>query len=153
VDWCDGYAYCQAVGKRLCGKIGGGTNGATEYTNANVSQWYNACSSHGMNEFPYGDSRNAQACAGPDYAGGTVTVPVGSLSGCQSTIPGYAGVYDLSGNAGEWEDACSGNAQWSACYVRGGSFRTPDYLACAPAGMWNRGQTGFDGGFRCCSSP
>jgi formylglycine-generating enzyme len=23
VDWCDAYAYCQVVGKRLCGKIGG----------------------------------------------------------------------------------------------------------------------------------
>jgi hypothetical protein len=25
VDWCDAYAYCAGIGKRLCGKIGGGT--------------------------------------------------------------------------------------------------------------------------------
>ena len=26
VDWCDAYAYCKAVGKRLCGRIGTGAN-------------------------------------------------------------------------------------------------------------------------------
>jgi formylglycine-generating enzyme required for sulfatase activity len=44
VDWCDAYAYCQGVGKRLCGKIGGGPNGIDDYADATKSQWYYACS-------------------------------------------------------------------------------------------------------------
>ncbi len=31
VDWCDAYAYCKGVGKRLCGAIGGGTNAYGSY--------------------------------------------------------------------------------------------------------------------------
>jgi hypothetical protein len=33
------------------------------------------------------------------------TVETGSLSTCQPSVSGYAGVYDLSGNVWEWEDS------------------------------------------------
>ena len=42
VDWCDAYAYCRAVGKRLCGKIGGGANGYDDSNDASLSQWFNS---------------------------------------------------------------------------------------------------------------
>ena len=38
-DWCDAYAYCAGVGKRLCGAIGGGSNAYDSDVDANQSQW------------------------------------------------------------------------------------------------------------------
>jgi formylglycine-generating enzyme len=155
VDWCDAYAYCQAVGKRLCGKIGGGPNGYNDYANASLSQWYNACGSDGVNNaFPYGSTYQPDYCNGFDFAvSGSAyymaAVPVGSMPSCQSSVSGYQGVYDLSGNVMEWEDSCDG----SYCHLRGGSFNTipAGYLAC---GILQPGESlGADGyvGFRCCS--
>jgi Sulfatase-modifying factor enzyme 1 len=51
-DWCDAYAYCKGVGKRLCGRIGGGPNSWDDYADASTSQWYSACTSGGQNAFP-----------------------------------------------------------------------------------------------------
>ena len=47
VDWCDAYAYCQGVGKRLCEGRGGGANDWDDYAEASQSQWHNACVSGG----------------------------------------------------------------------------------------------------------
>ncbi|MDZ4063947.1 MAG: hypothetical protein U1E22_04685, partial [Coriobacteriia bacterium] len=45
------------------------------------------------------------------------------MSGCQSSVSGYAGVYDLIGNAFEWEDSCDGNfGIIDSCRLRGGHF-------------------------------
>jgi len=123
VDWCDAYAYCRAIGKRLCGNINGGPNPYYDYANAAESQWYNACSSGGDHSFPYGDSFEPNACNNSDHGQGT-TLPVGSLTGCQSPLPGYGGVFDLSGNVYEWEDSCSRDV----CRLRGGSFVGTSYL-------------------------
>lgn len=48
VDWCDAYAYCRGVGRRLCGKIGEGSVPAASYQDATASQWYWACSCGGL---------------------------------------------------------------------------------------------------------
>ena len=156
VDWCDAYAYCAGVGKRLCGKIGGGTNQITDYANASVSQWYNACSSGGANPtYPYAGAYQPKACNGYDYwgsASGYTTLAVGTLSGCQAPAP-YAGVYDLSGNVAEWEDSCFNNGQSISCSIRGGALVSDSsYLACAFNGGGNA-RSIADGsiGFRCCS--
>jgi formylglycine-generating enzyme required for sulfatase activity len=154
VDWCDAYAYCQAVGKRLCGKIGGGPNGFGDLANASSSQWYNACSSHAIHEYPYGNSRDAQACNGSDYAGnhGT-TVAVGTLERCHSSEASYAGAYDLSGNVWEWEDSCDGAGQSSHCRLRGGCFYDNSLdLSCGyDSGFPPRSDAEFSVGLRCCS--
>jgi sulfatase modifying factor 1 len=158
VDWCDAYAYCQAVGKRLCGKIGGGPNGYDDLANASLSQWYNACTSHGANLYPYGNIFDGQACNGFYYTGGDlITIPVGSLGSCQATVLGYQGVFDLSGNVREWEDSCDGAGQLANCRIRGGSYASSNGdgsdMSCSGYGYEysNFDYATTSVGFRCCS--
>jgi formylglycine-generating enzyme required for sulfatase activity len=163
VDWCDAYAFCKAKGKRLCGKTGGGTNATSNGADANQSQWYNACSSHGANTYPYGTTYTGQACNGWDRWETTfsqppydyITLPVGSQSTCQSSVVGYQGVFDLSGNASEWEDSCSNESGASArCLVRGGSLSsTSSNMRCDIIASYTRDLADLNVGFRCCSSP
>jgi len=159
VDWCDAYAYCAGVGKRLCGKIGGGSNGYNEYANATLSQWYAACTSNGTyssSGYPYGNTYQATYCNGYEAEKGAA-VAVGTMAQCQSTVSGYAGVYDLSGNVGEWEDSCNSTTddQSDSCRLRGGAFnsgRGSDGLDCGYdfTGV-TRGARVPGVGFRCCS--
>ncbi|MBI5535604.1 MAG: SUMF1/EgtB/PvdO family nonheme iron enzyme [Deltaproteobacteria bacterium] len=153
VDWCDADAYCKAVGKRLCGKIGGGSNGYDDYADATKSEWFNACSSNDVNDYPYGDTYDGQKCNGSDKS--SSTVPVGSLTGCQSLIGGYAGVYDLSGNVFELEDSCTATTgQFDWCRVRGGAviYDAP-FLRCDYSNVLAFNRTTYAAwlGFRCCS--
>jgi formylglycine-generating enzyme required for sulfatase activity len=157
VDWCDAYAYCAGVGKRLCGGIGGGMSAFDQFANASVSQWYAACSSGGQFVYPHGDTYAGSTCNGSDAGNGT-TVPVASMSGCQSSSSGYTGVYDLSGNVSEWEDSCNANSGNSdVCRVRGGSFLSNGFVGILRCAWWeshnDRGINGAGLGFRCCSSP
>lgn len=153
VDWCDAYDFCQGVGKRLCGRIGGGPNAQAESTESSQSQWYNACSSGGVNDYPYGDDYQPTICNDFDYGTaheGLRASPVQSFGECQPAVP-YAGVYDLSGNVLEWEDSCEVDAALF-CLVRGGSYwEAGQNLLCA-AGVSVHLETYSEYvGFRCCS--
>jgi formylglycine-generating enzyme required for sulfatase activity len=159
VDWCDAYAYCAWSGKRLCGKLGGGPITFDQFANPGKSEWMNGCSSGGQHAYPYGDDENNAACNGSIYANANhvATVVVGSVAACQSAVPGYAGIFDMSGNAAEWEDACEkiatdANASMSdKCRVRGGSYQSENAaLACAADRFLLRNQPSPDVGFRCC---
>ena len=158
IDWCDAFAYCKAVGKRLCGAIGGGAVARADVDNAQKSQWYAACSAGGGLPFPYGDSYESEICNGQDktvtgcHHGSCTTADVGALGDCQS--PGsYAGVYDLSGNVSEFEDSCDGNiGADDACRIRGGSFRASGgKLRCKAQDSFRRSESHDHIGFRCCS--
>jgi formylglycine-generating enzyme required for sulfatase activity len=160
VDWCDAYAYCAWAGKRLCGRIGGGANDVNLLTVASADQWMAACSRGGQRTYAYGDTYAAGVCDVPGYDAGRqllFPLPVRSLPGC---VGGYDGIYDLIGNAYEWEDACDSDAGANAlCAIRGGAFIMPGAsqpgptASCKwPGGMIPRSEaTDPNVGFRCCA--
>lgn len=157
VDWCDARAYCASVGRRLCGRIGGGMVGLADFADAGKSEWQNMCSSGGKNAYPYG-AFDADTCNGAgNWASEDTPMPVagGSKASCAATGTGYAGKLDLSGNVAEWEDACgaletSGTGA-DLCRVRGGSFLgQKDALTCATDRTLARGSAAPDVGVRCC---
>jgi formylglycine-generating enzyme required for sulfatase activity len=154
VDACDAMAYCKAAGKRLCGRIGGGTIPSTAN---HESQWYAACSSGGTHNYPYGgdpatgptDGYDGGACNSVDKGLGT-TMPVGSNPGCSSTEEGFAGVFDLSGNVNEWEDRYTkigGTAQFR---MRGGSYASNASNSRCDVILLATGVAQGQVGFRCC---
>ena len=153
VDWCDAYAYCAYAGKRLCGAIAGGPSALASLADRNVDAWYAACAGATSSLYPYGPKYVAGKCN--DYEGkANGTRPVASYSGCQG---GYAGVFDMSGNAFEWEDACAASVGPSdSCIIRGGSwwFSGAQYGACSAYFndyVTKRSDAFNDTGFRCCS--
>ena len=155
VDWCDAYAYCLGVGKRLCGAIGGGGDDG-EHEDATRSQWYRACSSGRTYRYPYGNTFQPSYCDGSELWNGdpsiSETVAVGSLPNCVTSAAGYAGVYDLLGNVNEWEDSCDGPGRSAGCCSRGGSFVNSDgALNCGCGYDIARYEANSVGGFRCCS--
>jgi formylglycine-generating enzyme required for sulfatase activity len=152
VDWCDAYAYCKAVGKRLCGKIGGGTNAYGDYTSASLSQWHNACTSGGVDDYPYGSTLEPGVCGDGSMPQGMNAAEVGSFVGCQSSVTGYAGVYDLSGNVWEWEDSCFNASNLAWCRWRGGSAHYKYQLLRCDGDRYAPRDSAYEWtGFRCCS--
>jgi formylglycine-generating enzyme len=149
VDWCDSYGYCNGIGKRLCGRIGGGSNAYADWENTGLSQWFNACSSGGTNTYPYGDVYQDQWCNGSDHMS-AAAVPVGSMPACKVT--GYTEIYDLSGNVREWEDACELDAGRPKCPTRGGAFNEDSVrLQCRDGNAATRDELDNTIGLRCCA--
>ena len=140
VDWCDAEAYCRAAGKRLCGRVGGGSNPFDDWR-APTSQWMTACTHADV-------ERDGARCNG--WKGGARRpLPAHRTSQCR----GGEGVRDLIGNVWEWEDSCTADAgARDHCRVRGGSFLSADeYLACGQPGDLARDGAQDDVGFRCCA--
>jgi formylglycine-generating enzyme required for sulfatase activity len=152
VDWCDAQAYCEAHGKRLCGRIGGGSNSAMFGNHLDRSQWYYACTSNGAHAYPYGDTYNAYVCS---YDNAWGTFEVGQKSGCHSDVDPWDAAYDLSGNVSEWTDECEANTSgWDPCLTRGGSFFTghdTTRVRCEDDSREIRSHLDYDLGFRCCA--
>ena len=146
VDWCDARAFCEWAGGGLCGGPGGDALGYAEGTNPARSQWMATCSHDGERAYPYGDAYQSTACRGEDQLS---PVDVGSLSSCEG---GFPGVFDMSGNVGEWENACDKfQDRWDMCNVRGGTFSSNNgELACAAWAYDNRFAKTEEVGIRCC---
>jgi formylglycine-generating enzyme required for sulfatase activity len=155
VNWCDAYMYCAWAGKRLCGGPDGGAASSGGWADPAQSEWFKACSRNGdgLHDYPYGNVYDAAACNGVDRDAGK---PLPSFATCQG---GFPGVFDLSGNVFEWENACNpgGDASDHAidfCNTRGGSFRTDIAgLRCDDGLQYTRESAPDEVGIRCCSAP
>jgi len=151
IDWCDAYAFCTWNNKRLCGKIGGGQLTVPEATDPTKSEWMAACSAQGTRFYPYAPLiYDPMACNGGDLDAGVLT-KAGSLSKCEG---GYPGIFDMSGNTGEWEDECDETDPDPAlhvCGARGGDLgESPAHLACTYLESHGRADRLGYIGFRCC---
>lgn len=153
VDWCDAWAYCAFVGKRLCGGYDAGAVDPSNSGDPAKNQWFNACSAGDTKDYCWGDLYNEgtwNTCNGLEHAA-PGTVEVTSLSSCQG---GFNGIFHMSGNVREWEDACDGSGN---CSTRGGGFLdsggtgTGASLACTSAVLEGRMTAARDRGFRCCA--
>jgi len=157
VDWCDAKAFCEAAGKRLCGRLGdGGGYSFVSYDDATVSEWHAACTSGGKYVYPYGNDLSTTRCRGGDAEDYTTwgLGEVGGFPECHSPDSTYGDVYDLSGNAAEWDNGCEGDGANDACRIRGGSFQHNEHgLRCAMAKElhWPRMRRVEAVGFRCCA--
>jgi formylglycine-generating enzyme required for sulfatase activity len=164
VDWCDAHAYCTAMGKRLCGAVGGDEVPFESGRDPSVSQWMSACTSGGLYDYPYGDVFDPKACNGAEQQPGCVDEgkcrarDVATSPSCRGPAAPFDGIYDLSGNVSEWEDSCD----WAGsghCRHRGGSTSTDHAwwtgLLCgfdssSLMRITSYDYHGWDVGFRCC---
>jgi formylglycine-generating enzyme len=157
VDWCDAWMYCAWAGKRLCGSRNGTViDEEIKANNAQISEWFAACSLQGTRDYPYpGDfspsacntCQNIAACSD----GGSPLVPVGSRATCEG---GYPGLFDMSGNVNEWEDNCNSS---DTCPPRGGNATTGAADSTCAMGtsaplVNKRNQKGPRTGIRCCAN-
>lgn len=154
VDWCDAYQFCKWAGKRLCGGLNGVQLDLVSSLTP-LSEWQYACTHGGSADwpYPYGKSANPSICLYNDSPNSSTSRDVASNPACV----GPDGIFDLSGNVWEWEDACDRTDGVSAkkqCNLRGGGFLrvSADWGACGkvPSG-WTRDSHVEDTGIRCCS--
>lgn len=153
VDWCDAWLYCAWAGKRLCGKIGGGRTSYADFKESAASQWSWVCGNGAANSpYPYGNSPKTddQGCR---TQGGSV-VDVGSHDKCTGTSAPYNQVFDMVGNAGEWEDSCSGyegtTPSTRTCRGRGGWTGLTEPIDCDYDQVHEAAFKAADLSFRCC---
>jgi formylglycine-generating enzyme len=123
VDWCDAVAYCAWAGKQLCSR---------------ETEWHHVCTRGGTRQWPYGTSADAGEC----HVVQPSTAEAGSSLGCEG---GYAGVFDMVGNASEWVDDCTGDD----CAAVGGDYTTAG-ASCDTAFVLPRNLQAAGYGFRCC---
>jgi len=153
VDWCDAAAFCEAHGKRLCGRLNnpGDPTPFPLINDVNESEWYRTCTTVGTGVYPYGNAYEPETCIGLDHSTSGVQ-SVGSAPDCH---PGALAlvVFDLSGNVNEWTNACEGfNDKDDKCATRGGdSGDLLDKLRCDDDSDQSRDQTEDKTGFRCCA--
>jgi formylglycine-generating enzyme len=153
IDWCDAYAYCVWKGKRLCGRIGGTPQTTDDFPDAASDEWTRACAGGlDSNRFAYGPTGDPLKCNVQETDAGGL-VPTGSMAACVGATPG---VFDLSGNAWEWENAClDGGAQPQndGCTFRGGCYANPlNDSKCSVGTFLPRNVGSGYVGFRCCKS-
>lgn len=146
VDWSDAFAFCQWAGKRLCGSTRGGPLPPGE-ANTPSDQWWAACSASGSRSFPYGPAYMGALC---NTADSKVDPKIGVVEDHPQCVEATGKVFDLSGNAFEWQDSCSSATSDATCFIRGGDYSQGESTSgCGSAISQPRTQK-QRWGFRCC---
>ncbi|MCC6809558.1 MAG: SUMF1/EgtB/PvdO family nonheme iron enzyme [Deltaproteobacteria bacterium] len=143
VDPCDALAYCDAIGKVLCGAIAGGANDVTSLDDASQSVFFAACTS-GAYRLPYGDNYVAGAC----NVASTGPLPVDDNATCAA-----GPILNLVGNVAEWQAARTASRAFIGV-ARGGSFASASETICrsdSSAVVTSLREANASTGFRCCS--
>jgi len=146
VDWCDARAYCTSRSKRLCGRIGGTENPPSDGADAAKSEWYAACVGS--------DARttSGNACNDSSFTSGNAhALAASDIPDCEG---GVSGLFDMSGNVAEWENACDSSDPGASCTFRGGSYQDgPFELQCGAMISSARDAQLRTVGIRCCADP
>lgn len=136
IDHDGASALCAHLGGRLC----------------TSAQWLAACRGTDGRAFPYGPQYQPSRCHVGSYdrpgPGGRTTVPAGSIPDCEG---GLSGLFDLSGNVGEWVADCKGNY----CKFRGAAYvgnePVEHFAGCGDVCSGNdKGMKSNTVGVRCC---
>jgi formylglycine-generating enzyme required for sulfatase activity len=149
--FCHAANYCAVIGKRLCGKIGGGRGDPSAL---GTGEWYYACSNAGTTTFPYAGKYDPSKCAtelsGPEHSGTHVD--------CHGVNPPFSLIFDMVGNVAEHDLTFDPNDD-SRVIVRGGTFKDTDAATCGSTDNPSIGVSAreswpnWDIGFRCCADP
>lgn len=159
VDWCDAFMYCQWAGKHLCGTMGhvpihpevpAQNVESSDQANPGIDLWYAFCFDQ-ANTYFYGPTYEPDMCNdGTDSR--RMLDEVGAYPGCHGTGISTK-VYDLTGNAAEWEWSCEDGGASANCAARGGSAISNlfENFECSAAVPYPRNTRGPFIGFRCCA--
>jgi formylglycine-generating enzyme len=149
MSWCWAYAYCKSVGKRLCGRLGGGMEDDSR------GEWETACQNGAFNQtYPYGVDYEAGVCnIGTDA---DVPTSVHSYPACHGRYAPYDQICDMVGNIAELIDMASdlpADASHTAGeYYRGSSWHSEPMRPCGYREQTGTiDQRGNELGIRCCA--
>lgn len=136
VDWCDAWAYCRSVGKRLC----------------KPAEWLDACSAGGTRPYAYGDTYVGERClVGKPRLTDNNPYPVERVANRPECRDPNLPIYDLGGNAQEWTDECQDETAQAPCEIRApGSSAPIEQATCTSTIQTPRDYAGTMVGFRCC---
>ncbi len=138
ISWFAAGRACRSAGYRLCSR----------------DEWMQACAGttgEGGRGFPYGDEYEHERCNSArdgTSAADRSLAATGTFERCVTP----EGVYDLSGNLGEWIDASDQSGVLRE--VRGGSFSNyekPAHCVTAPLAFQPPQEAWSGLGFRCCA--
>ena len=154
VNWFEAGRLCEAQGKRLC----------------TADEWTFACEGEGGLPYPYGYSRDREACNidkpyifpnDAAYANSaTRDAEIARLdqreaSGARASCVSPFGIFDMTGNVDEWVVLERGSLEQAPfkSALKGG-YWGPVRNRCRPiTATHNPWHSGYQIGFRCCSDP